>query len=63
VKCTLSGTPTPLGLCWRRENAVRNRQHVVVEALLCGLDPRLEPIAVPPLTITFGAGLELSSPI
>src|SRR6202048_4397586 len=27
----------------------RNRQHVVVEALLCGLDPRLEPIAVPML--------------
>jgi Arm DNA-binding domain len=22
VKCTLSGTPIPLGLCWRRENAV-----------------------------------------
>src|SRR5207249_2745585 len=27
----------------------RNRQHVVVEALSCGLDPRLEPIAVPML--------------
>src|SRR5437899_7111968 len=25
----------------------RNRQHIVVEALPCGLDPRLEPIAVP----------------
>src|SRR5215510_6501978 len=27
----------------------RNRQHVVVQALSCGLDPRLEPIAVPML--------------
>src|SRR5215831_794199 len=27
----------------------RNRQHVVVEALSCGLDPRLQPIAVPML--------------
>src|SRR6266700_4235178 len=27
----------------------RNRQHVVVEALLGGLDPRLEPVAVPML--------------
>src|SRR5580700_10254966 len=27
----------------------RNRQHVVVEALPCGLDPRLEPVAVPML--------------
>src|SRR5258708_21957015 len=27
----------------------RNRQHVVVEALSCGLDPRLEPVAVPML--------------
>src|SRR3979490_2069701 len=25
----------------------RNRQHVVVEALLGGLEPRLEPVAVP----------------
>ena len=39
MKCTLSGTPIPLGLCWRRENAVRNRQHVVVEALLSRSDP------------------------
>src|SRR5262249_14487750 len=27
----------------------RYRQHVVVEALSCGLDPRLEPIAIPML--------------
>ncbi len=27
----------------------RNRQHVVVEALPCGLDPRPEPVAVPML--------------
>src|SRR6266852_4943297 len=27
----------------------RNRQHVVVEALLGSLDPRLEPVAVPML--------------
>jgi hypothetical protein len=25
----------------------RNRQHVVVQALSCGLDPRLEPVAAP----------------
>src|SRR4029453_15119529 len=27
----------------------RNRQHVVMEAPPCGLDPRLEPVAVPML--------------
>ena len=27
----------------------RNRQRVVVWALLCGLDPRLEPVGVPML--------------